>query len=180
MGRFAGKIASSSPAQAASLIQSLGSQLLSAKDSDAQQLYIGALGNAGLESCLPYLQKFVKSPRVKVRADAVAALRFIPSSKVDHILCDRLLHDDSDEVRAAAVFALGFRTYKDDNFGALILALRSDTSERVRRTALSTLWAQRDSQPAIISIVDDVAHKDASADIRKTATDLMNIDQGKG
>jgi len=174
LGRFAERIKS------ASLIRELGADLLSTADPGRQRLYIGALGNAGQASCLPYLQRFLGSSDVKVRADATAALRFIPSGKVDGMLCNRLMRDRSDEVREAAVFALGFRPHNDRNFGSLILSLREDPSEGVRRSALNTLWAQRENQPAIVMIVSEISKKDPSKDIRKTATDLLNIDRAKG
>ena len=180
LGRFAGKLAGTSPTQSADLIRMLTTGLDSAKESDTQQLYVGALGNAGLDSCFSLLKRFSNSGNAKVRADAVAALRFIKSSAADGLICSHLLHDGSEDVRAAAVFALGFRPYRDENFGSLVVALRNDLSERVRRNALSTLWAQRESQPAIVTIVDEISRTDQSKEIRKTATDLLNIDRGRG
>lgn len=180
LGRFAGKVAASSPKLAAMLINGLGADLLATKDPDRQRLYIGALGNAGQVSCVPYVRRFLSSSNVKVRADAVASLRFVMSGKVDALLREHLMRDKSDDVREAAVFAIGFRAYNDENFGALVLALRGDTSDRVRRSALSTLWTQRDTQPAIVTVVDEVSRKDPSKDIRKTASDLLNIDRGRG
>jgi hypothetical protein len=173
LGRFANQLATRSPSQANSVVARLGHGLRGARDHGSQSLYLGALGNAGQASCLPYISKFAASKDVALRSEAIRALRFIPDPAVDRTLCDKTLHDPSEEVRQAALFALGFRPYLEADFGAELLALRSDPSESVRLAALTLLWSQRDRQPAIVALVSQTAKHDPSATLRKRATELL-------
>jgi len=109
-----------------------------------------------------------------LRSEAVRAIRFISGNEIDQVLRSKLSTDGSDDVRESAVFALGFRSYNSDNFGSEIVAMRSDKSDRVRMAALNLLWGMRDSQPAIVSLIQDVSQRDPSKEIRKHAADLLS------
>ena len=174
LGRFANRLAQSNPDLGHMIVTHLGKQLTEYKNSGKQSLYLGALGNAGQIQCLRYIKPFLTSMNGGLRSEAVRAIRFISGNEIDQVLRSKLSTDGSDDVRESAVFALGFRSYNSDNFGSEIVAMRSDKSDRVRMAALNLLWGMRDSQPAIVSLIQDVSQRDPSKEIRKHAADLLS------
>jgi len=75
----------------------------------ATDLWLDALGNAGVPAILPRVQPYLADPSPRLREVAVAALRRLQVPRAVELICDRALRDPEDVVRFAAVQALAGR-----------------------------------------------------------------------
>jgi hypothetical protein len=98
---------------------------------------LAALGNLGSASVLP-----------RLRAAATRALRLVPDPEADRLLAATLRRDTDATVRAAAVFAAGFRKL-DPLVDALTETSQSDPAEFVRAGAATLLARPRSSSTRV-------------------------------
>jgi len=114
-----------------------------ARGTDDQLDGLAALGNLGSATVLPRLRAAVAAGDPRVRAAAVRALRLVPDAEADRLLATTLRRDPDSTVRAAALFAAGFRK-PEPLADALGEAARSDPAEFVRSGAVKLLSRGRD------------------------------------
>jgi HEAT repeat protein len=110
-------------------------------------LAAAALGNLGSASVLPRLRTAVTAGDPRVRAAATRALRLVPDAEADQLLAATLRRDRDPTVRAAALFAAGFRDL-DPLADALADAARNDPVEYVRAGAVTLLAREPQTAPA--------------------------------
>jgi HEAT repeat protein len=96
---------------------------------------------------LPRLRTAVTAGDPRVRAAATRALRLVPDAEADTLLATTLRRDRDPTVRAAALFAAGFRDL-DPLADALADTARNDPVEYVRAGAVTLLTRDRQTAPA--------------------------------
>jgi HEAT repeat protein len=131
------------PAQAAAIERIVLAESARARGTDDQLDGLAALGNLGSATVLPRLRAAVAAGDPRVRAAAVRALRLVPDAEADRLLATTLRRDPDSTVRAAALFAAGFRK-PEPLADALGEAARSDPAEFVRSGAVKLLSRGRD------------------------------------
>jgi hypothetical protein len=109
---------------------------------------LAALGNLGSASVLPRLRVALAAGDPRVRAAAARALRLVPDPEADRLLAATLRRDADSTVRAAAVFAAGFRKL-DPLMDALTETAQSDPAEFVRAGAATMLARPRGSSTRV-------------------------------
>lgn len=161
------------PARAERIVRWLEQQLTTAGSPSEQELWLRALGNAGLERTLPLLRSFLNSGDASVRAAAVAALRWLDTPETAERLQNILTHDRDVEVRRQAAFALGFLPFNMEAYRLQqrILAVDEDTPLRIR--ILDNLWKERDRFPDAHRLVEQAAALNTSEQVRKAARSYL-------
>jgi hypothetical protein len=129
------------PAQAAAIERIVLAEAARARGTDDQLDALAALGNLGSAAVLPRLRAAMTAPDPRIRAAATRALRLVPDAEADRLLAATLRKDADSTVRAAAVFAAGFRKL-EPLVDALAEAAQGDPAEFVRAGA-ATLLARR-------------------------------------
>jgi hypothetical protein len=125
---------------AGALVDEMNKALAAARGEEAQSLWLGALGNTRHPRALPSIEAFVGVPSAKLRASAIQSLRFMPAPRADDRLSERMLKDDSPEVRRVAVFAAGFRPLAP-LLPAIEGALRAEPLSALRQALVELLEA---------------------------------------
>jgi len=143
------------PAQAATIERMVLAESARARGTDDQVDTLAALGNLGSAAVLPRLRTAIAAADPRVRAAATRALRLVPDPEADRLLAATLRRDGDATVRAAAVFAAGFRKL-DNLVDSLTEAADSDPAEFVRAGA-ATLLARRAPGPAPMAAGDGTA-----------------------
>jgi len=117
-----------------------------ARGTDEQLEALAALGNLGSATVLPRLRQAVSAGDPRVRAAATRALRLVPDREADRLLAVTLGRDADPTVRAAAIFAAGFRP-----LGPLVDVLadtaQNDPIDYVRAGAVTLLAQNREMPP---------------------------------
>ena len=136
-------------------------------------LLLMSLGNSGSTRALPTLAKFLEHPSMTIRSTAVAGLRWIRDEKADELLVRVLRSDSESSVRNNAVFALSFRKPLQITLEAQKEALIEDRSALVRVSVLNNFWKMRQDIPELPMLLRQVAEKDPSEEVKKSATDML-------
>jgi HEAT repeat protein len=171
LGALARNLATTSPADADAIID----LLVKGENSAATPGKINtllSLGNAGSTRALPAIRAGLVDPSADVRSAAATALRWVPSPDADAALARLLLSDREPGVRLAAALALSFRSPTAAGFEAERVGFARDSNEAVRVRALIDIWMVHSFFPQARTIVRS-ATKDPSANVRKTATELI-------
>jgi hypothetical protein len=129
---------------------------------------LAALGNLGSAAVLPRLRGALAGPDPAVRAAAARALRFVPDAEADRLLLATLRRDREPTVRAAALFAAGFRPLEPLADGLAETAI-SDPIEYVRANAVSLLARHPGASPRAARALGYVAHNDPAPAVRHLA-----------
>ena len=133
------------PAQAAAIERIVLAESARARTMDDQLDALAALGNIGSAAVLPRLRTALTAADARLRAAATRALRLVPDPEADRLLATTLRRDSDATVRAAAVFAAGFRKL-DPLIDPLTEAAQGDPAEFVRAGA-AKLLARSTSDP---------------------------------
>ncbi len=157
---------------AQSLIQELSTTLAEATTPAEKTIALMALGNTRAPSVLPTLQRHLSSRDAEVRAITTEALRFMPAPQADTLLSERLMTDESPDVRHAAVFAAGFRPF-EPLLPAFQHVLQNDNSMAVRSSLIQVLSSQMNTSPAARRLLRWSSEHDPEEDIRRGATVLL-------
>lgn len=129
---------------------------------------LAALGNLGSAAALPRLRAALAAPDPAVRAAAARALRFVPDVEADRLLLATLRRDREPTVRAAALFAAGFRPIEPLADGLSETAL-SDPIEYVRANAVAVLARHPGASPRAARALGFVARNDPAPAVRQLA-----------
>jgi len=108
------------------------------------------------------------APDPAVRAAAARALRFVPDVEADRLLLATLRRDREPTVRAAALFAAGFRPIEPLADGLSETAL-SDPIEYVRANAVAVLARHPGASPRAARALGFVARNDPAPAVRQLA-----------
>jgi hypothetical protein len=156
------------PAHAAAIEKIVLAQSARAHDTDEILDALAALGNLGSAAVLPRLRAAIGSGDARIRAAAIRALRLVPDPEADQLLAATLRRDHDPTVRAAAMFAAGFRKL-DPLVDAIVEAAQRDPVEYVRAGAVTLLARNRVLSPRIDRALTDIATKDPHPDLRRLA-----------
>jgi hypothetical protein len=160
------------PSAAAPALEKLVERLNAATDGEARVLALQGLGNAADAASVPAIQRALADPAPAVRDAAVQALRNVMAPGVDQAITHTLRHDASPTVRAAAIFAAGFRdvtTYAD----ALADCAQKDPDAVVRSAAVDALARIVATQPRASEALAWVAKNDPKPALRQRAAELL-------
>jgi len=134
------------PVHAAAIEKVVIAEAARARGTDEVLDALAALGNLGSAAVLPRLRTALASSDSRIRAAATRALRLVPDAEADRLLVATLRRDHDPTVRAAAVFAAGFRKL-DPLVGALSDTAQSDPTDYVRAGAVTLLARNRQTAP---------------------------------
>ena len=134
------------PVHAAAIEKIVIAESARARGTDELLDALAALGNLGSVAVLPRLRTALASGDSRIRAAAARALRLVPDAEADRLLVTTLRRDHDPTVRAAAIFAAGFRKL-DPLVGALSDTAQSDPTDYVRAGAVTLLARDRQSAP---------------------------------
>jgi hypothetical protein len=130
------------PVQAAALEKVVLAESARARTTDEVLEALAALGNLGSNAVLPRLRSALNAEDPRVRAAATRALRLVPDAEADHLIAVTLRRDRDSTVRAAALFAAGFRKL-DPLSEALTETAHNDPVDYVRSGAVALLSRNR-------------------------------------
>ena len=136
------------PAQAAVIERLVLVASARARGTDEQLEALAALGNLGSATVLPRLRPAVTAGDPRVRAAATRALRLVPDREADRLLAVTLGRDRDPTVRAAALFAAGFRPL-GPLVDVLIDTAQNDPIDYVRAGAVTLLAQNRETAPQL-------------------------------
>jgi HEAT repeat protein len=129
---------------------------------------LAALGNLGSAAILPRVRAALADGDARVRGAAARALRFVPDPEGDRLLIATLRRDRDPTVRAAALFAAGFRPI-DPLADGLAETAVNDPVEYVRANAVALLSRHQDASPRVSRALNFVARNDPAAGVRQMA-----------
>ena len=156
------------PAQAAAIEKIVLAETARAHGTDEVLDALAALGNLGSTAVLPRLRAAIAAGDARIRAAAIRALRLVPDAEADQLLAATLRRDHDATVRAAAIFAAGFRKL-DPLVDALADSAQRDPADYVRAGAVTLLARNRQLSPRIERALADVASNDPKPDLRRLA-----------
>jgi hypothetical protein len=156
------------PAQAAAIERIVLAEAARARNSDEILDALAALGNLGSAAVMPRLRGAVAAGDARIRGAATRALRLVPDAEADRLLAATLRRDHDPTVRAAAIFAAGFRKL-DPLVDALVETAETDRIEYVRAGAVTLLARNRQISPRVGRALAYVASNDPRPDLRRLA-----------
>ena len=156
------------PAQAAAIEKIVLAEAARARSTDEVLDGLAALGNLGSTAVLPRLRTAIVAGDARIRAAAIRALRLVPDAEADRLLAATLRRDHDATVRAAAIFAAGFRKL-DPLVDAIADSAQRDPADYVRAGAVTLLARNRQLSPRIERALADVASNDPKPDLRRLA-----------
>ena len=118
--------------------------------------------------CCPDLRTAIAAGDARIRAAAIRALRLVPDAEADQLLATTLRRDHDATVRAAAIFAAGFRKL-DPLVDAIADCAHRDPADYVRAGAVTLLARNRQLSPRIERALADVTSTDSKPDLRRLA-----------
>jgi HEAT repeat protein len=133
---------------------------------------LAALGNLGSPAILPRVRGALGNPDPGARAAAARALRFVPDAEADRLLLATLRRDRDPTVRAAALFAAGFRPIEPLADG-LSETAESDPVEYVRANAVALLSRHPGASPRAARALGFVARNDPAPAVRQQAREAQ-------
>jgi HEAT repeat protein len=157
---------------AEAMVDEMSRALGAAHGEEAQNVWLGALGNTRSPRALPVVKPFLIVSSVAIRSTATLSLRFMPAPEADRLLSERLLSDDAVKVRSAAVFAASYRPLAP-LLPTFERALRADREPVVRKDLVHLLGAQVDSSPEARSLLTWSSQKDPDASVRDGAAKVL-------
>jgi hypothetical protein len=132
-----------------------------------------ALGNAGSDEALAVASEALHDADPRVRLAAASSLRFIAAGAAEDLLANCAQSDDVSAVRAEAVRSLGYRVLSSPSLEIVAHAVKADRDEDVRMAALQVLARELDRDPALASVVEDVARDERASGVRNAAKMAM-------
>jgi len=174
LGAVAAHVATSDPARAHKIVDEYRGKLSVASDLAAIDDSLEVLGNAGTAEVVQAVAPYLHDTRARVRADALEALRRIPTPEVESILLGALRDDAEADVRAAAAWALSYRQPTPATLSTQAAVLAAERSENVARTLLENLWGGLSSDRAtVLAAVRSAADSHALPKVQELARSLL-------
>ncbi len=144
----------------------------SARRLGAADLWLHALGNAGMPQVLDRVAAYLDDPVDSVREAAVFAIRKLASPAAVEIMARKAIGDASPRVRATAAEALT-QHFERGAREALYLAARADTEVDVRRAAIAAIAHDLERDHAGRALLQEIASSDRSREIRELVRELL-------
>jgi HEAT repeat protein len=132
----------------------------------------GALGNSAGPASIRVLKGGLRDSAPEVRAAAARDLRAADDGEVDALVATALREDPDPRVRAAAIFAVGYRA-PDPFIDVLVLAATHDRVDAVRSGAVGLLRKYQAVYPAAGAALRRVAAADAKPSLRRLAREAL-------
>lgn len=162
------------PAEADKIDAALIARYRKGREAGEISVLLGAMGNSVGPSALPVIEEALRDPRAPVRSAAARALRLAPGPEIDRLLAATIASDHDPGVRAAAIFAAGFRRPLGAALGeALLRAAKADPADYVRSGAVTLLRRNPDSSPRVAETLAWVADHDAKPGVRRQAQEAL-------
>lgn len=121
-----------------------------AASDDERMAFLHALGNTGSVDVLPVAREALRSSNESLRDAAAQALRFLPLGEADTLLDGIILGDAAEDVRTAAVEAIGFRI-AERHAGVFERVLLTDPSNKVKGEVVTVVTKQLATRGATLS-----------------------------
>ncbi len=169
-GACAAVLRPSAPDRARRITDDLLARLGRAETGSPDQFdFLMALGNAGDAQALPVLRRLLTSGQpLRVRTNALDALRAIDSPDVDTLLVPELRGTEEPSVRLATIRAIRAR-----DVGPFVTALADvackDSDPQIRNAAIALLGDRMNALPTLRPILETVAKNDNVAGNRDLA-----------
>jgi HEAT repeat protein len=171
-GAVAGTVARSGrqdhATEAAALEKTLLGDYARAGDGEDRIVALAALANLGSPAVLAPVKAALGDGGRPVRAAAARALRLVPDPAADRLLVGLLRSDRDPAVRAAAIFAAGFR-----DLGPLVEGLaetaETDPVESVRTDTVTLLARYANASPRVTRALVYAADNDPKPNVRQLA-----------
>lgn len=160
------------PAEAESIDRALIERYRRATALPEREELIGALGNSVGPTVLPVLADALHDARPELRVAAARALRLAEGPDTDRQLIEALTSDRDPRVRAAAIFAAGFRSF-DPYLDALARAATDDPIDYVRSASVGLLKQHLVVSPKIRGVLERVAGHDPKPAVRRLASEAL-------
>jgi hypothetical protein len=141
MGVVAATLDVTDPARARRIVDQYGAKLTASANPAELHAALSVLGNAGTLDAARLIQPYTSDERPDVRADAVEALRRIPTRDAEAALLAAAGHDGDRDVRNRAVLAMSMRPATDTSVRSQIAMLATETDENIARGLLSNIWS---------------------------------------
>ena len=155
-------------AESAALERALLAEYARSRRSDDRVSALAALANLGSPAVLAPVESALDDGDHAVRAAAARALRLVPDPAADRLLVGLLRSDRDEAVRAAAIFAAGFR-----ELGPLIDGLaetaETDPVESVRTDSVALLARYANLSPRVTRALAYAADNDPKSNLRQLA-----------
>jgi len=155
-------------AESGALEKTLLAQYARARDDEDRASALAALGNLGSPAVLAPVKAALGDGERPVRAAAARALRLVPDPAADRLLVGLLRSDRDPTVRAAAIFAAGFR-----DVGPLVEGLaetaETDPVESVRTDTVTLLARYANTSPRVTRALVYAADNDPKSNVRQLA-----------
>jgi hypothetical protein len=137
--------------------------------------WLRAVSNAGHDGAFAKVKSFEKDEREQVRAEAVRAVRRMPSAEADNFIASRLNEDPSRAVKLSALDAARWRHPSDVLVRSVTTsASAADPHVRFRSVELMRKWLTM--QPALRAPLERVAEKDSEEQIKALAKSALRGD----
>ncbi len=168
VGTTAARLQAEDPARARHIIDDYDHKLRGATNAQDMSTYLSVLGNAGTKEAAQVVERYLDDSRPTVRAEALEALRRVPTAEAESHLT-HALHQDSDEsVRTSAAWAMSYRQPTATSMAAQAEALAGEQSPKVAKRLLDNLWDARDT-----TAMAAAAKSHPLAEIREQARTLL-------
>ncbi len=171
-GAMLGNLATSEPEEADMLAAGISSRLSENLDPGELNLYLGALGNAGLASTLNSIAPFERATPVATRAEAYQSIRKIDGPEVDTMLLAGI-GDENSFVRLSAADACNGRVCGKDLIDKLWAIIATDPSPNVRLEALDISAKQSAGAAMLRPRLEEVAAHNTDKKVRELAQQLL-------
>jgi HEAT repeat protein len=160
-------------AESTALERALLAEYARSERSDDRVSALAALANLGSPAVLARAKSALADGDRAVRAAAARALRLVPDPAADRLLLGLLRSDRDPTVRAAAIFAAGFR-----ELGPLIDGLaetaETDPVESVRADSVTLLARYANLSPRVTRALAYAADNDPKSNLRQRARDALD------
>ncbi|WP_394840299.1 HEAT repeat domain-containing protein [Pendulispora rubella] len=169
LGSLAGELREKDPALAQSVVNDNVQSFRDATTPEDRALALLALGNAGAPDNVALAREALSDPDPRVRAAAVASLRFVMTMEAETMLAGAAGQDSSASVRAEALRSLAVRTVGAETLALATHVVKADGDQEVRMAAVLLLANELEQDPSLAQVLEDVGRTDRAAGVRNAA-----------
>ena len=155
----------------------VGAAAVPGLDINERVVGLDAIANLGPEEIPEVVRTALANDDPLLREKALLSLTRVSDGTVESIVSNALQTDSAESVRMAAAGLLG-NTSWNGGFADLSRAATSDNLENVRVAAVRSLGEWLTTRPEASQVLQQVASKDASQDVRAAATQILQNGSG--
>lgn len=160
------------PAEASQLEVALLDRLASTSEVSERIDIVRGLGNSAGPASFAALQAVLREESPALRSAAARSLRLVEGARADSLLAATIERDAHPTVRAAAIFAAGFRPVSPV-LTALLNAAEKDKSDFVRSDAVTLLGHNLSAGPEVAPTLQRISEHDAKPGVRRLAREVL-------